>query len=86
MIPVHQTLRFVHPDFDAAAPSGLVLGPTGRPALVDGHASVRQALLILLSTNPGERVMRPRYGCDLHRLLVAPNDASILRWTSAGIA
>ena len=42
---------------------------------------MRQAVLLLLSTVPGERVMRPEYGCELHRLVFAPNDD-----TTAGLA
>jgi phage baseplate assembly protein W len=42
---------------------------------------VRQALLLLLTTRPGERVMRPDYGCELHRLVFSPNDD-----TTAGLA
>ncbi len=49
--------------------------------MVDGHDSVRQAILLLLSTIPGERVMRPDYGCQLHRLVFSPNDE-----TTAGLA
>lgn len=40
---------------------------------------VAQALRVLLRTAPGERVMRPDYGCDLRRYLFAPNDASTRR-------
>jgi len=50
-------------------------------AMVSGDDSVRQALLLLLSTIPGERVMRPTYGSELHRLVFAPNDQ-----TTAGLA
>ena len=49
--------------------------------MVDGDDSIRQAIYLLLTTRPGERVMRPDYGCPLHRLLFAPNDA-----TTAGLA
>jgi len=49
--------------------------------MVDDHDSVRQAILLLLSTIPGERVMRPDYGCLLHRLVFSPNDE-----TTAGLA
>ena len=49
--------------------------------MVSEAASVRQSILLLLSTSPGERVMRPNYGCDLQRLLFAPNDD-----TTAGLA
>jgi uncharacterized protein len=53
----------------------------GRIAMVDEEASVRQAILLLLATRPGERVMRPAYGCDLARLVFSPNDD-----TTAGLA
>lgn len=77
-----RAFRFVHPDFDfAQAAHGLVTSPTGGLAMAEDDAAVRQALLILLSTTPGERVMRPDYGCDLHRLLFSANDA-----TTAGLA
>lgn len=74
-------LAFGHVDAEAGRAPGLRLSPTGGLALVEGEAAVRQALLLLLSTVPGERVMRPGYGCDLHRLAFAPNDA-----TTAGLA
>ncbi|GAA5010848.1 GPW/gp25 family protein [Actinopolymorpha pittospori] len=60
---------------------GLGITPTGALAMVDGDASVRQAILLLLSTRPGERLMRPTYGSHLHRLIFAPNDQ-----TTAGLA
>jgi len=60
---------------------GLTITPTGRLATVDGDAAVRQAILLLLTTRPGERVMRPAYGSMLHRLVFAPNDP-----TTAGLA
>lgn len=84
-------LRFVYPELaslvklreDASAPGGLgmVISPAGRLDWVDGEPTILQALALLLSTRPGERVMRPDYGCDLHRLAFEPNDE-----TTAGIA
>ena len=38
--------------------------------------SVRQGMTLILSTAKGERVMRPEFGCDIHDLLFAPNDAA----------
>ncbi|MGZ4269543.1 MAG: GPW/gp25 family protein [Solirubrobacteraceae bacterium] len=74
--------RFVVPGRDEPDPSaGLRTAPTGALATVEDDDAVRQALLLLLATRPGERVMRPEYGCDLHRLLFAPNDD-----TTAGLA
>ena len=68
---------FVHPQFDQfEAQTGISVSTTGAIAMVNDAATVRQALLLLLTTLPGERVMRPDYGCDLHRLLFAPNDAT----------
>jgi phage baseplate assembly protein W len=73
----NQAWSFVHPQFDrGAANAGLEVSATGAIATVAGDAAVRQALLLLLTTQPGERVMRPEYGCDLHRLVFAPNDAT----------
>ncbi|MBD2199391.1 MULTISPECIES: GPW/gp25 family protein [Calothrix] len=37
--------------------------------LVNAEDDIRQSLEILLSTNLGERVMQPTYGCNLHDLL-----------------
>ncbi len=72
--------RFVHPDFDQDLP-GLHVSATGGVAMTEDDAAVRQSILLLLSTRPGERVMRPDYGCNLHRLLFWPNDH-----TTAGLA
>ena len=38
-----------------------------------GAALVRQSVLIILDTEPGERVMRPDFGCGLRRYLMEPN-------------
>lgn len=42
----------------------------------DGPAKVRQAIFIVLETVPGERVMRPSFGCGLRRYLMRPNNAA----------
>lgn len=60
---------------------GLAVNPAGGVATIGGADAVRQAIRLLLTTRPGERVMRPDYGCPLHRLMFAPNDA-----TTAGLA
>lgn len=74
--------RFVFPEAAGAhATAGLVLTPQGGVSMVEGAEAVRQSILLLLATRPGERVMRPDYGCDLHQLVFAPNDA-----TTAGLA
>ncbi|MGC9347461.1 MAG: GPW/gp25 family protein [Anaerolineae bacterium] len=78
----HRAWLFLHPDLDVSEPeAGLQIAPRGNIAMVEGGDSVRQAILLLLSTMPGERVMRPEYGCNLHQLVFAPNDD-----TTAGLA
>lgn len=63
------------------AAGGLALSPAGALQTVDDGEALRQSLLLLLTTSPGERVMRPDYGCPVHRLVFSPNDA-----TTAGLA
>jgi hypothetical protein len=68
--------------FELSDPSiGVGISPTGGIDMVDEQASVRQSIMLLLSTIPGERVMRPDYGCELHRLVFSPNDN-----TTSGLA
>jgi phage baseplate assembly protein W len=55
-------------------------GSASDAAPVLAHAryedSVRQGILLVLSTAKGERVMRPGFGCAIHELLFASNDAT----------
>jgi phage baseplate assembly protein W len=56
----------------------------GRMLMVEDDQDVRESLAILLSTRPGERVMRPQYGCNLHALVfeqVSENVATEIRET-----
>ncbi|MDH6699535.1 GPW/gp25 family protein [Streptomyces griseoviridis] len=47
----------------------------GRVALATGHDEVAQAIHLVLATRPGERPMRPEFGCALHELVFDPLDA-----------
>jgi uncharacterized protein len=38
-----------------------------------GPEKVRQSIQIILETEPGERIMRPTFGCGLRRYLMKPN-------------
>jgi phage baseplate assembly protein W len=40
---------------------------TGKTISVDAH--IAQSIHDILTTTPGERVMQPRYGCDLKQFL-----------------
>jgi uncharacterized protein len=48
---------------------------TGRGALAyaDGAGKVEQSIWLILDTEPGERLMRPTFGCGLRRHLMEPN-------------
>ena len=51
------------------------IGPQGGIALTHERNEIDQAITIILSTAPGERVMRPTFGCRLHTLVFAPNNS-----------
>jgi Bacteriophage baseplate protein W len=48
---------------------------TGGIALVTGETDVDQAIEIILSTAPGERPMRPEFGCGVHDFVFDTIDA-----------
>jgi hypothetical protein len=52
-------------------PPGLDAG--GQVAMSHYEQAVAQAIWIVLGTAPGERVMRPDFGCGIHTLVFAPN-------------
>lgn len=45
-------------------------------AMARYEESIKQAIHIILSTAKGERVMRPDFGCGIHELVFAPNNAA----------
>jgi phage baseplate assembly protein W len=47
-----------------------------RFAVAEYEESVRQSILIILSTAKGERVMRPDFGCGLDELVFAVNGSA----------
>ena len=49
---------------------------TGRVGLAQGEESIRESIRIILETAPGERVMRPDFGCGLHEMVFGVNDAT----------
>jgi uncharacterized protein len=53
----------------------------GRIALAHRERDIEEAMRIILLTPKGQRVMRPEFGCQVHDLIFAPNDAS-----TAGLA
>jgi Bacteriophage baseplate protein W len=53
----------------------------GHIALARQERDIEEAIRIILLTPKGQRVMRPEFGCQIHDLMFAPNDA-----TTAGLA
>lgn len=50
----------------------------GRIATALYEAGIRDALWIILATAPGERVMRPDFGCGIHDLVFSTASATTL--------
>ncbi len=46
--------------------------------MVDDDEDIAESIRILLNTIPGERIMRPEYGCNLRRLVFEKNDSNLL--------
>jgi len=57
------------------------LDERGTIALTGDENEIEQALQIILRTAPGQRVMRPEFGCRIHELVFAPNNEA-----TAGLA
>ena len=51
------------------------IGMQGGLALTSPQNEIEQAIRVILSTSPGERVMRPSFGCRLHELVFDPNNS-----------
>ena len=72
--------------------TGFQLDEQGEVALSRHEQDVQEAIWIILSTAPGERLMRPEFGCGIHEYIFEPNDTrtaglaafaveeSLLRW------
>lgn len=57
------------------------LDARGRFELARHDRDIEQAIIMILLTPKGQRVMRPEFGCRIHDLIFAPNDS-----TTAGLA
>jgi uncharacterized protein len=50
----------------------------GDVEMVSDEEDIRQSIVLILETEPGERVMRPDFGCGLRSLVFEPINASTL--------
>jgi phage baseplate assembly protein W len=55
----------------------LPVQPRGALELTAGTDKVQQSIWIILDTDPGERAMRPTFGCGLRRYLMKPNTHAV---------
>jgi phage baseplate assembly protein W len=56
----------------------LRLDSGGSIVLSEAEKNIQQAIWVILATAPGERVMRPDFGCGIHRQVFAVNDANTI--------
>ncbi len=54
------------------------LDRSGKVMMSDDEEDIRQAILIILGTASGERVMRPDFGAGLHELVFEPINTTTL--------
>ena len=52
----------------------LRVGPTGGIGMVEREQEIEEAIRLILGTAPGERPMRPEFGCGIHEYVFAPSD------------
>lgn len=52
---------------------------TGHVTEAEYEEDVRQSIRIIVETVPGERVMRPNFGCGIHELVFASIDSETLQ-------
>jgi phage baseplate assembly protein W len=56
----------------------LQVTPGGKIAQARYEQRIEEAIYLILSTARGERVMLPQFGCGIHDLVFAPNNATTL--------
>jgi phage baseplate assembly protein W len=52
--------------------------PTGGIALVARELEIEESIEVILRTAPGDRLMRPEFGCRIHEFVFAPADATTM--------
>lgn len=46
-------------------------------SMVETEKDIKQSLMILLGTTPGERIMHPEFGCGINKLVYEPTSNSL---------
>jgi uncharacterized protein len=47
-------------------------------AITHAEEAIQNSIRMILETAPGERVMRPDFGCGIHNLVFAPNNVETI--------
>lgn len=58
---------------------------TGAVAEAEYEDDIKQSIRIIIGTSPGERVMRPDFGCGIHRLVFTAIDSAALARVEASV-
>ncbi len=58
---------------------------TGGIALVSREREIEEAIRLIIGTSPGERPMRPEFGCRIHDFVFAPADGTTASAISAEV-
>ena len=86
MSDAHPAPRDVRPEHDPHPTSFIGRGisfpmgvdHTGSISLSGGHAELDASMRVVISTAPGERLMRPQFGCRIWDLIFEPINANTL--------
>jgi phage baseplate assembly protein W len=54
------------------------LDDNGQIQMAEYEVAVQQSIWMILNTAPGERLMRPGFGCGIHNLVFAPRSAETI--------
>jgi phage baseplate assembly protein W len=63
----------------------LQVTPTGGIARSSLEQKIEESIYLILSTGRRERLMLPDFGCGIHDLVFAPNDAATIAETTATV-
>lgn len=54
------------------------VSPGGAMAYARYEHGIEESIYVILGTAPGERIMRPGFGCGIHDLVFAPNNSATI--------
>jgi len=67
-----------YPDFLGKGWAFPVQTQAGKVCFASAEEDIQQALIIIICTAKGQRVMLPEFGCEINELMFAPNNTATL--------